>query len=349
MGLRPELSARLVGQMISEIDRLSAHASELRRLRQPYVTVKVVWVAPPSSGKPGNAALVTEDGRVDGWVGGSCAEPVVMREAMATLETGVPRLVHLGPSADLDQPRDGVINVAMGCASEGSMEIFLEPHVPAPRLVVVGRAPVVRTLVGMARAIDFEVLVVERESTEPWPAGVEVTSDLDLLGVGIGTESYVVVATFGRYDEEALGAALATDAAYVGLVASAKRGATVLELMGSMGTAESALARVHCPAGLDLGSLPHTHMAVPILAEIVAERARRSASPTAASPTAGPPEADVQRSTVVIDPVCGMTVDLATASETAHHDGITYGFCCGGCRLRFVADPPSYLHSTIGN
>lgn len=334
--------------MSSALDNLRAHEAELRRRREPYATLMVVWVSPPSSAKPGNHALVTADGQIDGWVGGSCSEPVVVREALAALQEGRPRLVHLGPAGSVPPSREGVVNVAMSCASEGTVEVFVEPQLPVSRLVVVGRAPVVRALVAMARAIDFDVLVVEREPTGPaWPEGVEVSADLDLAGAGVGPESYVVVATFGRYDEDALVAALATDAAYVGLVASARRGASVLSLMASMGTSAEALARVHCPAGLDLGSIPHTHMAVPILAQIVAERARlvpsAAARPRAHAGVSEPAAAPALASTEVLDPVCGMTVDVATSLHTATHDGTTYGFCCGGCRQRFLAEPGKYL------
>ncbi|MGH9127396.1 MAG: XdhC family protein [Acidimicrobiales bacterium] len=340
--------------MRSEIDSLRAHEAELRRLRQPYAAVKVVWVAPPSSGKPGNAALVTADGRIHGWVGGSCSEPVVIRESLAAMEAGLPRLVHLGKARE--SQREGVVSLTMSCASEGSLEIFIEPQLPAPRLVVVGRAPVVRALVDIALAIDFDVLVVEREPLdETWPTGVEVSTSLDLAGAGVGAESYVVVATFGRYDEDALGAALATGAAYVGLVASAKRGRTVLDLMGSLlGTPAEALARIHSPAGLDLGSIPNKQMAVPILAEILAERSGAiHAQPDAPADSEGPAPSGSPAAAALsgspaaaaeaIDPVCGMTVDPATSIHKATHEGTEHAFCCGGCRQRFIAEPEAYL------
>ncbi|MGH9131592.1 MAG: XdhC family protein [Acidimicrobiales bacterium] len=335
---------------------LGVHESALRRTRQPYATVKVVWSGPPVSGKPGDAALVSADGRLDGWVGGSCSEPVVIREALAAMRSGRPRLLHLGPAGSAWPEREGVVTVVTSCASEGAIEVFVEPHLPPARLVVVGRAPVVRVLVDTAVAIGMDVLVVEREPAgagpvgagpvgagpaggESWPDGVQASDDLDLGAAGVGAGCYVVVATFGRYDEDALAAALATDADYVGLVASAKRGASVLGLLGSMGVAEEAIARVQCPAGLDLGSTTHAEIAVAVLAEIVAlmSRSRAAQLPEAgAAGTAGRPA-------VAADPVCGMTVDLATSIHTATHDGITYAFCCGGCRQRFLADPESFL------
>lgn len=325
------------------LSSLVAHERELRRRRQPYATVKVVWAGPPVSGKPGDTALVTTDGRLDGWVGGSCSEPVVIREALAALESGKPRLLHLGPAGSTWPEREGVVTVVTSCASEGALEVFVEPQLPPARLVVVGRAPVVGVLVDMAACIGLDVLVVERDPTRrAWPAGVEATTELDLVAAGVGADCYVVVATFGRYDEDALAAALATDAPYVGLVASAKRGATVLALLTSTGTPAEAVARVHSPAGLDLGSTTHQEIAVAVLAEIVGikGRARKARLPPESLATSVPAEA--------LDPVCGMTVDSTTSIHTATHDGVTYAFCCSGCRVKFLADPESCLAMARG-
>lgn len=324
------------------LSNLGAHETALRRARQPYATAVVVWAGPPVSGKPGDTALVTTDGLLDGWVGGSCSEPVVVREALAALETGQPRLLHLGPAGSRWPEREGVVTVVTSCASEGALEVFVEPHLPPARLVVVGgRAPVVAALVDMARVVGLDVCVVEREpGGRTWPEGVETTDSLDLVAAGVGAGCYVVVATFGRYDEDALAAALTTEAPYVGLVASAKRGATVMALIASMGVSERSVARVHSPAGLDLGSTTHQEIAVAVLAEIVGIKARARKNPAAAeSAPLGEPQS------AALDPVCGMTVDPATSLHTAIHDGITYAFCCGGCRLKFLAEPERYLAS----
>lgn len=318
---------------------LRAHEAALRRARQPYATALVVWSGPPVSGKPGDAALVTTDGHLDGWVGGSCSEPVVIREALAAMEEGRPRLLHLGPAGSQWPEREGVVSVVTSCASEGAIEVFVEPQLPPARLVVVGgRAPVVGVLVDIARCVGLDVLVVEREpSGRAWPGGVEATTSLDLVAAGVGASCYVVVATFGRYDEDALVAALATEALYVGLVASAKRGATVLGMLASMGTPTDAVARVHSPAGLDLGSTTHLEIAVAIIAEIVGIKASaRTVVPARSAPGGGP-------ESPALDPVCGMTVDAYTSIHTAIHDGVTYAFCCGACRQKFLAEPDRYL------
>jgi xanthine dehydrogenase accessory factor len=266
-------------------------AAELAGQGEPFALATVVAVERPTSARPGDRALVTEAGSVLGWVGGACSEPVVVREALRALADGEPRLVRIGPGDS-------------GCASEGTVEVFVEPQLPAPLLAVVGDGPAARTLVDLAGRIG-------------WRVAREVN----------GADA-VVVATMGHGDEEALEQALRAEVGYIGLVASAKRAATVLDGLRARGLDEDALMRVRSPAGLDLGPSRQEEIAVAILAELVAWRHSRSAPPEA------PEEA--------VDPVCGMTVAVGSG-EHAEHEGVTYWFCGGHCRRRFEQNPERYL------
>lgn len=334
---------------------LAAEEADLIARREAYARVTVVWAASPVSARAGDAGLVTADGRLRGWVGGSCAEPVVVRHALDALAEGTSRLVHLAPPDQLPPARAGVVSAPVSCASEGSLEVFVEPRLPPPHLVVVGRSPLARALATMAVALGFDVAVVERDGVEAtdFPNAARTVDGLDLAAAGAGPASYLVVATLGRYDEDAVEAALATGAGYVALVASARRAATVLAVLRDSGVAADALARVRAPAGLALGDLPHVEIAVAVLAEIVASKAQ-AAPHVATAPTApSAPHVLVPGDrvfsgspgtrTVERDPVCGMTVDLATGHDVAVHDGVTYAFCCGGCRRRFQAAPEQFL------
>jgi len=295
--------------------------------REPYARVTVVWARSPVSARAGDAALVTADGRLRGWVGGSCAEPIVVAQALDALADATPRLVHLAPPGELPPEREGLVVAPVTCASEGSLEVFVDPRLPAPHLVAVGRSPLVEALATMAGAVGFDVTVYEREDGQGLSGpGSGVT--VDLAKAGAGPDSFVVVATMGRYDEDAVDAALASGARYVALVASERRAKTVLA-----GVAEADRARVHAPAGLDLGDLPHIEIAVAILAQIVAEKA--TAAAVVAAPRVEPKTA--------IDPVCGMTVEIATAADRFEHEGVTYWFCASGCRRRFERDPAAFL------
>lgn len=326
--------------------RLAREEAALEARREAYARVTVVWSRSPTSARPGDAALVTADGSLRGWVGGSCAEPVVVREALSALADGTPRMLHVGPPDDLPASVDGMVVKPMGCASEGALRLFVEPRLPPPHLVVVGRAPVVDVLVAMASVVGYDARAVEHDPSSG--------SALDLADDGVTSESFVVVATMGRYDEDALEAALANGARYVALIASPRRAATVLETLRSMGVPEGDVARVRAPAGLDLGDLRHEEIAVAVLAQIVLENAARAvpvpgsdgarASAAAVPRTSRPgPGAHPGPVDEAVDPVCGMTVDPATAAARLAHEGRVYWFCSTGCRRRFETDPTRYL------
>ncbi len=289
-------------------DRIAALAAS----GEPFALATVTWRRGPSSGKGGSKAVVHPDGRVEGWLGGACAEPTVVRVALEALQDGASRLLVLGE----DDHRPGVIAVPMACSSEGAMEVFVEPVLPAPDVWVVGRSPAVHTLSALAGTLGWSVRVVD--------------VDLDLSDVG--PRSMVVVATQGHYDEPAVEAALATPAGYVGLVASQKRAGAVLTYLREQGVDETALARLRAPAGLDLGATAHEEIAVAILAELVALRASR---------TAGPP-VEVAQPATAVDPVCGMSVDVARARFTSEHEGGVVYFCAAGCKRAFDADPSAF-------
>jgi xanthine dehydrogenase accessory factor len=315
--------------------RLLAEAAAMAARGEAYVLATVVWRQGPSSGQAGASAIITPDGRVRGWLGGACAEPTVVREALAALQDGQPRLLSMGVDECAGgAPRPGVVTVSMACASEGALEVFVEPMLPSPLLVAIGRSPAVDALVAMAGALDWRTAVVDDGgAASDHPTAGEVVTDLDLSGLRVDERAFVVVATQGHYDEPALQAALATPAGYVGLVASAKRASTVLEWLRDRGVADEVLARVHAPAGLDLGHVGHEEMAVAILAELVALKAGGGV-PVGVT-VATPEEA--------VDPVCGMTVDVASAHYVTEHDGVTYWFCAPGCQKAFEADPEGFL------
>jgi xanthine dehydrogenase accessory factor len=290
-------------------------AAELSGRGEPFVLATVVWRRAPSSGKEGATALITPDRKVRGWLGGACAEPTVVREALRALEEGSPRLLFLGPREELEgRARDGVVTVPIACQSEGALEVYVEPVLPQPQIVAIGRSPAAGALAALATGLGWRSVLVE-DSAE--------LGDVD-------GRSYVVVATQGHFDEDALEHALAAPAAYVGLVASRKRADAVLGYLRDRGVPEEALARVHAPAGLDLGHVATDEIAVAILAEIVQLRA--------AGALEGGAVAEMPARHEEIDPVCGMTVDVADARYRTVHDGRTYYFCSAGCLESFESD-----------
>jgi len=286
--------------------------AELRAEGAAFAIAVVTWRRGPSSGRPGAKAIVHPDGTVEAWLGGAGAQPSVVAAALSSLVDGQPRLLVLGEH----DHRAEVRNIAMACSSEGAMEVFVEPQLPTHDLHLIGSSPMVEALGRLARALDWRVTIVDDVS----------------LGK-ISPDSFVVVATQGHYDEPALEAALATPARYVGLVASHKRASSVMDWLRERGVSDDQLARVHTPAGLDLGSIEHAEMAVAILAEIVSIKGMRHT------------QVEVAKLEEAIDPVCGMTVDVATARFSSEHGGKTYYFCAHGCKTDFDDDPESFLAS----
>jgi xanthine dehydrogenase accessory factor len=246
--------------------------------------------------------------------------------------------MFLGPAAELESGhREGVTLVPMACESEGAMEVYLEPMLPEPLVVVIGRSPAADMLARLVAQLGWRATVIDDGGDPQDHPGVDrVVTSLDLSGLGIDGRTFVVVATQGHYDEDALEAALATPAGYVGLVASRKRADSVTEYLRGRGLDESALARVRAPAGLDLGRVDHDEMAVAILAELVAVKA-------AGGLTAG---IEVHMPEVATDPVCRMDVDVSTAKYKSDFQGQTFYFCAAGCLRAFEADPEGVLTAT---
>jgi xanthine dehydrogenase accessory factor len=301
----------------------------------------VVRCERPTSAKPGAKALIRQDGSVSGWIGGSCAEPVAVKEALSALEDGVPRfLVLVGKGGAALGRADGVREYAMTCHSGGTLEIFVEPILPKPALVLVGSGPVVETLARLADAAQFAVTLVEPESSEP-PHGRGLHRVGSLASVGITPRTAVVVATHGRFDEDALEGALRSEADYVSLVASPTRAEVIRDSLRARQVPEDRLSRLKAPAGLDLGAVAPEEIAVSILAEIIAHRRRPPAGPRPSRPLllAAPGAATA---TEARDPVCGMMVTIAGARHRSDGPGGTIYFCCAGCKEQYDRDSARY-------
>jgi len=310
-----------------------AEAVTLTRDRRAFALATVVWRRAPSSGRVGAKAIVLPDGSVHGWLGGACAEPTMVREARAAIEDGRARLLFFGPPDELvAHELEGALAVPMACESEGALQVYIEPYVPVPQVVIVGRSPAVHALTIQARALEWDVVVVDDggiETEHPHPELVRTA--LDFAHLGIGSASAIVVATQGHYDELALERALATDAAYIGVVAAEKRASALLGALRDRGVDAEQLTRVHAPAGMDLGATSNAEIAVSVLADLVA---RRSAGTFRA---VVPPIARDAR-----DPVCGMSLDPDRARHHATHAGKDYWFCAASCQRAFTANPAAF-------
>jgi xanthine dehydrogenase accessory factor len=280
---------------------LAPRAKELSDRRVPFVHAVVVRAQRPTSVRPGDAAIVHADGSIEGFVGGACAETSVRLHGLRVLETGEPLVLELRPDEEAsDDVREGVVTAHNPCLSGGELEIFLEPCLPAPSMLIAGHGPIAEALADLAGRVGFHV-------TSP-----ELAPDT----------AAVVVAAHGRDEEELLAEALRQGVPYVALVASPKRGNAV---RASLELPEELRRQLHSPAGLDIGARTPAEIAVSIVAEILAERQRVPAHPVTAAPA------------TAIDPVCGMEVAVTDAAISLERDGEHVYFCSEGCRERYGA------------
>jgi xanthine dehydrogenase accessory factor len=279
---------------------LADRMEELIAARVPFVTATVVRAMSPTSVRPGDSALVLADGEIDGFVGGVCAQASVRLHAARALETGESVILRLEPGAGEETVDDGIVVDHNPCLSGGTMEIFLEPQMPALRIVITGDTPIARALAQIAVA-----------------AGYDVGRDVEPSA----SDAAVVVASHGDAEEATLAKALEVGVGYVALVASDKRGAAVRD---SLDVPDALREQLHTPAGLAIGAETPEEIALAILAEFVSKR------------VAQPPPAVVAAVETAIDPVCGMTVTISDATLHADIGGERFWFCSEGCRTAYI-------------
>jgi len=349
---------------------VSALEAALADRGEAFARATIVRREPPVSANVGDRAVVTADGEIHGWVGGAaCAQSVVATQGVAAVEEGTPRLVGIAPDPEtVDRP--GLDAFPMTCHSEGVLELFIEPVTPTTELVIVGDSPVARALARLAAelTVDVTLVVADGDADRDVPAGTAVLSTVDheAIADAIGDSPLVVVASMGEYDARGIAAGVLADAPYVGLVASDERAAEETERAAGLLDRDvgNVVGAVTNPAGVDVAAYTPAAIAASLLAEIVDERSKATPSDPGETVAAGGDGVDERDDTTdeadsgeaeddaggdetAVDPVCGMTVDPATADASAEHDGRTYHFCCHGCADSFANDPASYLDEEV--
>lgn len=323
---------------------------QLRSEGKRFAIATVISRKAPVSSHLGDKAIVLEDGTLEGFIGGACSRDIIKKQALEVINRERPRLVRISPDPvplQAVQHHDEIC-VPMTCVSEGAIDVYIEPQLEKTYLLIIGASPIAIALAKQGKLQDYEVTIAcedAERATLGFGLGGAQVSLIDLKDLEHWLETLptarqnlfeAVIASMGHYDEHALTLVARAKPRYLGLVASRKRGASVLAFVKDTLTADM-LANIRNPAGLDISAKTPNEVAISILAEMI--QLRRSHAQTEAKLEAWP----TLQNQEAFDPVCGMTVNIATAKHTYEFNGVSYYFCCPHCRKRFIDNPDKYL------
>ncbi|MCB0571105.1 MAG: XdhC family protein [Phaeodactylibacter sp.] len=316
-------------------DHFIEEARHLYQKREPFAIALVVNRQAPSSGKPGDKAVIEKNGKVSGWIGGGCTRGIVLKEAADAMRDGQPRLVRISPEKPAaTAEHSNVKDYYMTCQSGGTVEVYIEPVLPRPQLLIMGKSHVAKALCRLGRAMEYTVTVVSKAAdAEMFPDADNIISQMEIPEGQVFPNTCIVVCTQGENDEDALEQAVRTGAPYVAFVASRRKANGIFHTLRQRGLSFDELKGIKTPAGLDINAKLPEEAAVSILAEIIAFMRSEQAAGAAVEAT---------DSDVFINPVCQIPVSKSTAKHVVVYKGENYYFCCDGCRDTFEQEPEKY-------
>ena len=323
------------------LEKFLEKSQELSKNNEPFAIAFVVRREAPSSGKTGDKAVINKFGEISGWVGGGCVRSIIIKEAEDAMKSGKPRLVRIGNSIPASKAGD-VIEYKMTCHSEGTVEIYIEPVLPRPHLLVMGNTAIARALVKLGKDAGYRITAAAPDARpNSFEKVDELITQLNLQQVKTNNSTFIVVATQGEQDELALEQALSKVSAYLGFVASRKKRDQVMDFLLQSGQDKNKIDRIHSPAGLDINAKTPEQVAISILAEIIQVQ-------TGSQPTSGFSKYDETREEAgkpkfYINPVCGVPVDINNPKYVINYKGEPVYFCCDGCKEKFEAGPERYM------
>ena len=320
-------------------------ATDLKAKGESFAAVTVVRNEAPSSGKTGDKAIVKSDGILRGWIGGGCVYSIMMKEVNESLADGKPRFVRISPS-----PTEGVVSgmkeYKMTCHSGGAIDLYIEPVLPKPHLIIIGKSVIGRALMRIAKAADYRSTLVADDATpEVFPDADVLTTDFDLSKQTFNAATFLIVATQGDNDEKALAAALAVKCRYVGFISSRKKRDIVFEYLKQNGFSDTQISAIHAPIGLDINGKTPEEVAISILAEIIQEFRTHDIESDFFEKKGEKQSKTAEKPESITNPVCGMPISKGMAKYTIEYEGQPIYFCCDGCKIKFDADPDKYMKS----
>jgi xanthine dehydrogenase accessory factor len=316
---------------------------ELKKKNEPFALAVVVRRDAPSSGKVGDKALIRRSGQLEGWIGGGCVSGIVLKEALDAIRSGKARLVRIGKHLVDSQIQEGVMEYKMTCQSEGTVEVFIEPVLPQPHLVVVGKSEIARSLVKIARAAGYRITGVGQDANlKTYDKVDELITHYDLSGMKTSPASFIVIATQGENDEKALLESLKKECSYIGFVASRKKMAAMSSYLVDAGVDPQKVERIHSPAGIDINAKLPDEVAISILAQIIQVK---NSLDVVVSFDQQDSNLGATAPSFYINPVCGIPVDMNNPKHIIDYKGEKVYFCCDGCMVKFEKDPEKYIQA----
>jgi len=318
-------------------------ASSLSANNEPFATAHIVRRKNPSSGKPGDKAIITQDGNIFGWIGGGCTRGIVLKEALLSMQDRKPRMVFISPDA-AGTTNESTHIYNMTCQSGGEVEVYIEPVMPQPQLLIFGSSHIAMALAKLAHAMEYQVqAVMSSIDSSLFPEAVKVHAMADFDTKALKTPPYVIVCTQGEGDALALEHALNLNTPYLAFVASRKKAnATYRELKGR-GFEFSQLTNIKTPAGLDLGAKTPYEVAISILAEIIQDFRQPKDESAEHKGADTMPKVEMKNEDYYINPVCDIPVLKASAKHVLEYAGEKVYFCCDGCKVSFEKTPEKYM------
>jgi xanthine dehydrogenase accessory factor len=324
------------------LDKFLQDTEQLKKKNEPFAIAQVVRREAPSSGKVGDKAVINKYGEIIGWVGGGCVKGIIVKESEDAMRTGKARLVKIGKSLT-PANQEGVTEYKMTCQSEGTVEVFIEPVMPKPHLVVIGSTAIARALVKMAGIAGYRITGIAQDANlNTFEKVDELITQVNLSNVKTTKSSFIVVITQGEGDEKALTEALNKDCAYLGFVASRKKMASINEFLESSGIDKKKIESIISPAGIDIKAKKPEEVAISILAQIIQIQNGASA-PKIFDKYESTKEDGGPSPVYYINPVCGVPVDMNNPKHVVEYKGEKIYFCCDGCKVKFDAEPGKYM------
>jgi len=323
------------------LDKFLEKTQELNKKNEPFAIAVVVRREAPSSSKTGDKVVINKFGEMDGWIGGGCVRSIIIKEAEDAMKSGRSRLVKIGNSLSGIKEED-VIEYKMTCHSEGTVEVYIEPVLPAPHLLVMGNTVIARALVKLGKSAGYRVTAVAPDAKPGSFEKVdELITQLSLQQVKTNNNSFIVVATQGEQDETAIEQALSKPSAYVGFVSSRKKKATIMSFLEASGLDKQKLDGIHSPAGININAKTPEQVAISILAEII--QVQNSLPATSGFTFYDATREEAGKPKFYINPVCGVPIDINNPKHVIDYKGELVYFCCDGCKLKFEEDPQKYM------